>query len=142
MPLGYMPASLAKDGTLIKFCPQGVSDAVMALIHPGHGDFSPAADLDNHWDDDHAHHAHHHPHHFDQHDLANTGDHSQHADHGNWSNDCSYGAASSGYDVLADSSLTIHSVACPISLVVSYLQAFPEAGHPDAQPRAPPLLHS
>ncbi|WP_345422698.1 hypothetical protein [Halioxenophilus aromaticivorans] len=36
VPVGYMPGSLFADGGYIKFCPAGVSDAVMAIVHHNH----------------------------------------------------------------------------------------------------------
>lgn len=36
IPIGYMPASLAADGSLLRLCPNGLSDELMMVLHPGH----------------------------------------------------------------------------------------------------------
>ena len=50
VPVGYMPKAFADDGfAFLEFCPQGVSDEVMAIIHGDahqeHHEFSFDADL-------------------------------------------------------------------------------------------------
>ena len=59
VPAGCMPADPG-SGWFLQICPQGLSPAAMAVLHPGHVDrpareHTAAADA-------HAHHAHHHGH--------------------------------------------------------------------------------
>lgn len=120
VPIGYMPASFAEEGTFIKFCPSGVSDSVMAVLHAGHDQHQSTPAEKNHsahmGHDDHQHHNHkksslaqsdansphaHHQHY--GHYQANALDHSQnhsnnHADH-SASSACEYASASFNSDV-------------------------------------------
>lgn len=113
VPIGYMPASWAEEGTLVKLCPAGVSDEVMAILHSNHGQHSNHDKHNNH--DQHAtaspaqQHAHHNhiAMHGDDHNNSQHGqqtdtnastDHSSSHDNNSWSQ-CPYGAASSGNDI-------------------------------------------
>ena len=112
VPVGYMPKAFADEDGFIQFCPQGVSDAVMAIIHANHGFSDTAAsslntdqdshdplgvnDHGSHFIDHSAHHAHHHDI-ADQSDLGQAGPHQSHSS--NWQNDCPYGVVTSGVDL-------------------------------------------
>lgn len=125
VPFGYMPKAFA-DGGFIELCPQGISDEVMAVLHPEHhdghethsrgghdGHTGPAAthmsmpvvgaiDSDNHHAH-HQHHAKHSRHHGVSHQIETHDAHpdfSTQARHtSSWQNDCPFGLIASGADL-------------------------------------------
>ena len=84
VPVGYMPASLAEQGSPIQYCPQGVSPQMMAILHAHHqpsqtnNPIDPAAQRDQ---TDHGHHG-HHGHHGNHGNHGNHGHHGHHGHHG------------------------------------------------------------
>ena len=86
VPTGYMPAGLLSEGSLVKLCPSGVSDSVMAILHKGHGQ---PLNKGRHGDhSEHAHH-HHHGHHADSAELSVLS-----MEHDEvWENNCVFGFA-------------------------------------------------
>ncbi len=115
VPIGYMPASYASEGSLIKLCPTGLSDEMMMVLHPGH-------------------HHHHHAHH-----MADGIDDSHAQNDGYWQDYCPYGASASGdYTIEASSSA---EQASPAAIQLSTLQASDVLAKRFRQqsPRAPPV---
>lgn len=161
VPIGYMPGSLSQDGSLIKFCPSGVSDAVMAILHADHAGHLQHAGHSQHTGhalassvsaelvlDDQAHHHHHGAHHKAQlnaaADFVAGQDSSAHSDHGSehhsvWQSDCEFGA-SAGTD-LCIASLSEASQVNP-SFYSALLRAFDlhaSLTRSKKQSRAPPV---
>ncbi|WP_152451577.1 hypothetical protein [Microbulbifer sp. THAF38] len=99
IPTGYMPASIATDGTVIKLCPSGVSPEVMAIIHQGHN----LKPLSSGTKSEQNHHSHHqHIHHemasMSADKVAESTDHDHHTE-GNWQSDCKFGIAKPNSEV-------------------------------------------
>ena len=160
VPVGYMPASLSQEGSLVKFCPSGVSDAVMAILHKDHAmhaqhrhsvsEAVPAEQAAHH----HSHH-HHGPHHNVQQvsvtqlnyeaaqivSQVESKAHSYHVGehHPVWQSDCEFGA-SAGTDLFAAS--LAESSQLNLAFYRTLLHAFDlhaSLARSKKQSRAPPI---
>lgn len=156
IPVGYMPASLATQGTLIQFCPSGVSADMMAILHAGHIDKPPEGVAESDTDaQHHAHHGHHqHMHHqssaqsIQQSDASLATDaaslHSPTMQHeSGWKADCPFGIAGSGFDVSLQQGTSAKSVFHQQHIVQQLVADVVLAQHRRKQlSRAPPQLFS
>jgi len=139
VPVGYMPASLAGDGALIRLCPSGLSDDLMKILHPGHASHLAHQSISS-GHSGHAQHLHHAGH------TPSVVEHATHMDHSgaaSWQNHCPYGAATVSFDFSAvDSASHKEYASQAIHFATLPAHAAIKKRFFKYSPRAPPQLNS